>query len=146
MTLKIDEAEFELIGKEAGGLAYKRLTAAMPDVNVRIIFDTSRLAGERFAADLKSGLLANFEPPTAEGAKTMTKTVRKLAREAVVFGLLAIPLAFVIMFAVLYFSGELSKGSIDDLFPFLAAGVYVGFPGGVGIWIVYRVLRFAVKG
>lgn len=145
MTLKIDESEFELIGKEAGGLAYKRLTAAMPDVNVRIIFDTSRLAGERFAADLKSSLLANFEPHAEpDGTRTMTKTVRKLAREAVVFGLLAMPLGGVIFGSLIYFG---DKTGIQSALLGAAAGAPLwGFPGGVGIWIVYRVLRFAVKG
>jgi hypothetical protein len=72
--------------------------------------------------------------------------VRKLAREAVVVVLIGVPLLFIGGFIYFqYIEGRASAIS-ENLFSAGIGSVYFGVPVFLGLWFLYRLIRFAVKG
>ena len=102
-------------------------------------------------------------------ARVLQDTMRKLARECVIFMLLAPPILFSGKFAHSYrqahrvppvsqYTDNLgtSQSMVEVLPPppptselvgeSLVFGVFLGFPAGLMLWIFYRMVRFALKG
>jgi hypothetical protein len=79
-----------------------------------------------------------------ETAETGRPAWRKIAREAVIFALLGWPTACLIILIVLLVTG--AAHSTTDWLMVVPIGGLVGLSGGLGIWILYRLIRFAVKG
>jgi hypothetical protein len=84
---------------------------------------------------------------------------RRLAREAVIFMLLGMVLAAVGSFIYLrhdiaYWTAEIAKyggtvvapATISETAVTAAVFGLYGFIGGFGVWLFYRLVRFAVKG
>jgi hypothetical protein len=67
--------------------------------------------------------------------------MRKLAREAVIFMLLASLLAFAGWFVFMDSTPSIFvRGEVALLY------AWIGFPIGLGLWGLYRLIRFAVNG
>ena len=67
--------------------------------------------------------------------------MRKLAREAVIFMLLASLLVFALLSL-----GLLESSSTGEAIGIALLNAWVGLPIGLGCWVLYRAVRFAVKG
>ena len=69
--------------------------------------------------------------------------MRRLAREAVIFILLTSLLVFVGLSVLLSTSPH---SSFWEIVGPSALDMWMGIPVGLGLWILYRAVRFAVKG
>jgi hypothetical protein len=76
--------------------------------------------------------------------------MRKLAREAVIFTLLAAAVAGIAVFIITianppWWSTAPSSFS-DSIVGSIGAAGFFGAPAGLSLWLLYRLIRFAVKG
>ena len=68
--------------------------------------------------------------------------MRKLAREAVIFGLVG---ALIVALIAVSMMSKMESAGVSFATSIMA-GLLYGFPGGLGIWVLYRLVRFAVRG
>jgi hypothetical protein len=78
-------------------------------------------------------------------------TFRRTAREAVIFVLLAsaivgISTAIISVIGPSWWTNGGGAGFWESGLAGLSAAAYFGAPFGFGLWIIYRVIHFAVKG
>ena len=77
--------------------------------------------------------------------------MRKLAREAVIFTLLGAACVGTAVFIIasvnpIWWSNGVYDGFLDTVIASASAAGFFGAPTGLGLWALYRLLRFAVKG
>lgn len=77
--------------------------------------------------------------------------MRKLAREAVIFTLLAMTCVGVAVFIIAsvnpqWWSNGVKEGFSETVIASVSAAGFFGAPAGLGLWVLYRLIRFAVKG
>jgi hypothetical protein len=79
------------------------------------------------------------------GNAALKKHMQKLAREAIIFMLVGLALVFVGLSVFLYVDSSKSAPIFDAIGPALL-NTWIGLPVGLGIWVFYRAIRFAVEG
>lgn len=76
--------------------------------------------------------------------------MRKLAREAVIFTMLAMAVVGITVFVITIINppgwSTAPSSFLENVVGSISAAGFWGAPAGLSLWILYRLIRFAIKG